>query len=78
MGGLSLLALCLNFIKNTKVKLVSFFILGLGVASLLLIQKVGTTGGEIRHTEIRADSANSKVLPESSTLINSDKDHEDK
>nr|HRM46160.1 hypothetical protein [Flavobacterium sp.] len=78
MGGLSLLALFLNFIKNTKEKLVSFFILGLGVASLFLIQKVGTTGGEIRHTEIRADSANSKVLPESSTLINSDKDHEDK
>ena len=78
MGGLSLLALFLNFIKNTKEKLVSFFILGLGVASLFLIQKVGTTGGEIRHTEIREDSTNSKALPENSTLINADKDHEDK
>lgn len=53
LGGLSLLTLFLSFKNNSKEKLISFLILGLGIASLFLIQKVGTTGGEIRHTEIR-------------------------
>jgi uncharacterized membrane protein len=61
MGGFSLLALFLNFKKNSKEKFVSFSILGLGVVSLFLIQEVGTSGGEIRHTEIRNDSVNSLI-----------------
>ncbi len=61
LGALSLVALYLNFKKNTKEKLVSFFILGIGMASLFVIQKVGTSGGEIRHTEIRNSSTNSTI-----------------
>jgi uncharacterized membrane protein len=61
MGGFSLLALFLNFKKNSKEKFVSFSILGFGVVSLFLIQEVGTSGGEIRHTEIRNDSVNSLI-----------------
>ncbi|MFV8343239.1 hypothetical protein [Flavobacterium sp. XS2P39] len=53
LGGFSLLALVLNLKNNPKEKLVSFFVLGIATASLFLIQKVGTSGGEIRHTEIR-------------------------
>lgn len=56
LGAFSLLALFLNFKKNSKEKLVSFFVLGLATAGLFLIQKVGTSGGEIRHTEIRANA----------------------
>ncbi len=56
LGVLSVVALYLNFKKNTKEKLVSIFILGIGIVSLFLVQKVGTTGGEIRHTEIRTDT----------------------
>jgi uncharacterized membrane protein len=56
LGLLSVVALYLNFKKNTKEKLVSFFILGIGIASLFVVQKVGTSGGEIRHTEIRTDT----------------------
>jgi uncharacterized membrane protein len=62
MGGLSLLALFLNFKKNSKVKIVSLIILGLGIVSLFLIQKVGTSGGAIRHTEIRENSTVSAAL----------------
>jgi uncharacterized membrane protein len=58
LGLLSIIALYLNFKKNTKEKLVSFFILGIGVISLFLVQKVGTSGGEIRHTEIREGAQN--------------------
>ena len=53
LGLLSIIALYMNFKKNPKEKLVSFFIIGIGVISLFLVQKVGTSGGEIRHTEIR-------------------------
>ncbi|MNX67820.1 hypothetical protein D3C86_989750 [compost metagenome] len=56
LGAFSLLALFLNFKKNSKEKLVSFLIVGIATAGLFLIQKVGTSGGEIRHTEIRANA----------------------
>jgi uncharacterized membrane protein len=53
LGGLSLTGLYLNFKNNAKAKLLSFFILGIATAGLFLGQKVGTSGGEVRHTEIR-------------------------
>jgi uncharacterized membrane protein len=53
LAALSLLALYLNFKKNTKEKLISYIVVAIGIASLFVIQKVGTSGGEIRHTEIR-------------------------
>jgi uncharacterized membrane protein len=63
LAVLSIVALYLNFKKNTKEKLVSFFILGIGIISLFVVQKVGTSGGEIRHTEIRTEktSINSEI-----------------
>ncbi|MEY4011573.1 MAG: hypothetical protein RIT22_697 [Bacteroidota bacterium] len=61
LGLLSIIALYLNYKKNTKEKLVSLFILAIGIASLFVVQKVGTSGGEIRHTEIRASSQNTSV-----------------
>ena len=61
LGLLSIIALYLNFKKNIKEKLVSFFILGIGVISLFLVQKVGTSGGEIRHTEIREGAQNTST-----------------
>ena len=57
LAGLSLLGLYLNFKNNTKAKLLSFLILGIAMAGLFLVQKVGTSGGEIRHTEIRANAS---------------------
>lgn len=62
LGVLSVGALYLNFKKNTKEKLVSFSILGIGIASLFLVQKVGTSGGEIRHTEIRTNQTTNTSL----------------
>lgn len=53
LGGFSLFALVLNIKNSPKEKLISFFVLGIATVSLFLIQKVGTSGGEIRHTEIR-------------------------
>jgi uncharacterized membrane protein len=56
LGGLSLAGLYLNFKNNSKAKLLSFLILGIATVGLFLVQKVGTSGGEIRHTEIRANA----------------------
>jgi uncharacterized membrane protein len=56
LGVLSLVGFYLQFKKNAKEKLVSYIILLIGIASLFVIQKVGTSGGEIRHTEIRNES----------------------
>lgn len=64
LGLLSIIALYLNFKKNTKEKLVSFCIVGVGVVSLFLVQKVGTSGGEIRHTEIREGFQNTTTEKE--------------
>jgi uncharacterized membrane protein len=70
LSGLSLVGLYLNFKNNAKSKLLSFLILGVATAGLFLVQKVGTSGGEIRHTEIRANA---------DTMIhNSTKDSEEK
>jgi len=54
LGTLSFLGLYLNFKNNAKAKLLSFLILALATAGLLLSLKVGNSGGEIRHTEIRS------------------------
>jgi uncharacterized membrane protein len=56
LAGLSLVGLYLNYKNNAKAKLLSFFIIGIATAGLFLAQKVGTSGGEIRHTEIRANA----------------------
>lgn len=56
LGVLSLLGFYLQYKNNPKQKLVSYVILILSIASLFVIQKVGTSGGEIRHTEIRKQS----------------------
>lgn len=56
LGILSLIGFYFQYKNNPKQKLVSYTILILGIASLFVIQKVGTSGGEIRHTEIRNES----------------------
>jgi uncharacterized membrane protein len=71
LGVLSLVGFYFQYKKNAKEKLVSYIILLIGIASLFVIQKVGTSGGEIRHTEIRKDFSNSNIEKEAS-------DHEEK
>jgi uncharacterized membrane protein len=56
LGTLSLGGLYLNFKNHSKAKLLSFFVLGIATAGLFLVQKVGTSGGEIRHSEIRPNA----------------------
>lgn len=61
LGAFSLVGLYLNFKNHAKAKLLSFLILVVSAIGLILVQKVGTSGGEIRHTEIR---------PNGNTMVN--------
>jgi len=56
LGIVSLAGLFLNIKKNTKANLVSFLALTIAVVAVFLGKQTGTSGGEVRHTEIRADS----------------------
>ena len=53
LGGISLVALILSF-KNSVISKYAPFSVGiLAIVCVFFGQKVGTTGGEIKHTEIR-------------------------
>ncbi len=55
MGIASIAGLYLNIKNNSRAKLVSFLVLIIAAVCAYLGKEVGTTGGEIRHTEIRND-----------------------
>lgn len=46
----------LNIKNHAKAKLVSYTALVLAIVGVFLAQQTGTTGGEIRHTEIRENA----------------------
>jgi hypothetical protein len=46
----------LNYKKHAKAQLVSYLALIVAIVGVFFAQQTGTTGGEIRHTEIRANS----------------------
>lgn len=59
---ISLVGLYLNFKQNTKAKLLSYLALVVAVIAVLIGKEVGTTGGEVRHTEIRTDGSSSAEM----------------
>lgn len=56
VGILSLIGLYLNFKKHPKANIIAYAIIGIALIGLGFSKAVGTSGGEIRHTEIRAES----------------------
>ena len=61
LGVASLLGLYLNLKNNAKAKLMSFLILTIAIVGIILSKAVGTSGGEIRHSEIRENSVESAI-----------------
>lgn len=55
LAGISLLGLYLNFKKHAKANLISYLALVSALVAVFLGKQTGTTGGEVRHTEIRAN-----------------------
>lgn len=56
LGAISLAGLFLNYKKHAKAQLVSVAALVVAIGAVFFAQQTGTTGGEIRHTEIRANA----------------------
>ena len=56
-GLLSLVSLILAYKKNTLAKFTTLGTVGLGLIAVFFAQQTGTSGGEIRHTEIRANTS---------------------
>ncbi len=56
LGVVSIAGLVANIKKHSQAKLVSFLALTTAAVGIFLGKQTGTTGGEVRHTEIRADS----------------------
>lgn len=56
LGVVSLGGLFMNFKNHSKATLVSYAAVVVAVVGVFFAQQTGTTGGEIRHTEIRANA----------------------
>jgi uncharacterized membrane protein len=56
LGVISLAGLFLNYKKHASAKMLSFVAVVVAVIGVFFAQQTGTTGGEIRHTEIRANA----------------------
>jgi uncharacterized membrane protein len=56
LGVVSVIGLIANVNHHAKAKFFSYAILVVAVVAVFLSTKVGTSGGEIRHTEIRPDA----------------------
>lgn len=55
LGGIALIGLWANWKKMAFAKTLSLIVLVFAIAALFFAKQTGTTGGEIRHTELRAD-----------------------
>lgn len=56
LGVVSLLGLFMNYKKHPKVNHISYIAVVVAIIGVFFAQRVGTSGGEIRHTEIRANA----------------------
>ena len=72
LGVVSILGLYTTIKKHAKAKLVSYLAVTIAVVGIFLGIRTGTTGGEVRHTEIR-DAADSTSTSQSSAK----EEHED-
>jgi uncharacterized membrane protein len=75
LGGISIVGLYLNFKNNSKDTLISFLAVVIAVVGVFFAQQTGTTGGEVRHTEIRTNT-NQTSIEGQNTESNEQKDND--
>jgi hypothetical protein len=74
LGVVSIAGLYTNIKKHSQAKLVSFLALTIAAVGIFLGKQTGTTGGEVRHTEIRANSGTATEAVESGGEAAEDED----
>jgi uncharacterized membrane protein len=75
LGILSILGLVANFKKHSKALIVSYIVLILAIGSAILSKNVGTSGGEIRHTEIRENTVKTDTDIQNESELEEGNDH---
>jgi uncharacterized membrane protein len=65
LGVVSIVGLFANIKKHAQAKLVSFLALAIAAVGIFFGKQTGTTGGEVRHTEIRANSGTASEATQS-------------
>jgi hypothetical protein len=58
LGTFSIAGLVLNIMNHSKAKFITYIVLLISVTAAFLGKQTGTTGGEVRHTEIRGNVVN--------------------
>lgn len=61
LGLVSLIGLYLNIKNHAKVSLLSYLALVIAIVGVMIGKQTGTTGGEIRHTEIRTNATSAAL-----------------
>ncbi len=74
LGGISLIGLFMNIKNHAKANLISYLAFVVALVGVFLGKQTGTTGGEIRHTEIRENAS----ISSTSEAYNSSESTEDK
>ena len=74
LGLLSIAGLVTNLKNHAKAALISYVVVVFAIGSAILSKYVGTSGGEIRHTEIRENASvnNTSVETEEAETHNDD------
>jgi uncharacterized membrane protein len=78
LAAISLTGLIMNIKNYSKAKLISYVAIVVATVAVVLSTQVGASGGEIRHTEIRDDTSNTKVLTNGSASKEETKDDDQK
>ena len=61
LGAISILGLILNIKNHSKARLITIVALTISVVAVILGKETGTTGGEVRHTEIRTEGNSNTI-----------------
>lgn len=75
LGIISIAGLLVNTKKDKKASFVSYVVLILAIGSAILSKNTGTSGGEIRHTEIRENTNIGNASETNSEHESHDDDH---
>lgn len=75
LGLVSSVGLFLNLKNHAKANLISYLAVVIAVIGVFVGKQTGTTGGEIRHTEIRANANVGSALDNNNTEESHNDDH---
>lgn len=74
LGFCSLLGIYFDYKNHVKAKLVAAVVLIMAVVSVVFAILVGNSGGEIRHTEIRANASSTAAVDQNSAVEHQEED----